>query len=161
MLIEGESGRIDADRFLAAEQELQSFSYIVSHDLAASFRHVSAFSRLLVDELAEDATERQRAQAVHIRAATENCQAMMEQLLVYSRVQQGAFRRVRQDANALFQAAMPGLAARSNGPDAEIRLEPLGDVYADSQLLALAFKHLLDNALKFVRPGAPPRIVVA
>ena len=43
-----------------AEQELRSFSYIVSHDMAASLRHLTWFSRLLLGELGEELTDRER-----------------------------------------------------------------------------------------------------
>jgi light-regulated signal transduction histidine kinase (bacteriophytochrome) len=149
-----EAGRV------AAEEELQSFSYIVSHDLAASFRHVSEFSRLLLGELTEDLTVRQQAHATHVRAATEKCQAMMEQLLAYSRVQQKTLDKVWQDANASFELPILQLKARAAAEDVELHVEPLGEVCADTALLVLAFRLLMDNAVKFRRPEVHPRIAV-
>jgi light-regulated signal transduction histidine kinase (bacteriophytochrome) len=150
----------DGGRWFAAEEELQSFSYIVSHDLAASFRHVSEFSRLLLGELAEDLTVRQQSHATHIRAATDNCQAMMEQLLAYSRVQQKTLDKVWQDANTSFDLPILQLMARAAAEGAELHIEPLGEVCADTALLVLAFRLLMDNAVKFRRPDVRPRIAV-
>ena len=150
----------DAGRWIAAEEELQSFSYIVSHDLAASLRHISEFSRLLLGELPEDLTPRQQAHATHIRAATDNCQAMMEQLLTYSRVQQKTLDKVWQDANASFDLPILQLTARTAPEGVDLSIEPLGEVCADTGLLVLAFEILMDNAAKFRRPDVRPRITV-
>lgn len=148
------------DRVADAERELQDFSYIVSHDLAASCRHVAEFSRLLMGDLGEGLTGRQQAYAVRISMATDKCQAMMEQLLLFSRVQQTPLDRVCQDADPILQLARLQLAAEIAAAGAEISVGPLGEVYADPALLALTFRHLLDNAIKFRRPNTRPRIAV-
>ncbi len=143
-----------------AELELQSFSYLVSHDLAASFRHVSEFSRLLLGTLGEALTGPQQSHVEHIRGATDKCQLMMDQLLLFSRVQQKALEPVRQDASLVMRLVMTGLDI-GDGKAAGVSLGQLGEVFADTEHLGLVFHHLLDNALKFRRPGVPPRIVVA
>ncbi|MGA2043592.1 MAG: ATP-binding protein [Roseiarcus sp.] len=148
-------------RSSTAEQELQSFSYMVSHDMAASVRHLTEFSRLLVGELGDGLTGRQRAHADHIRTAGENCQMMLEQLRIFSHVQHKPIDRVRHDATASLHLPMLRLDAEARAAGAEITMEPLGEVYADAELLALAFSRLMDNAIKFARPGAPPRIRIA
>ena len=144
----------------SAEQELQAFSYIVSHDLAASFRHVSEFSRLLLCELGDGLTGRQRSHADHIRSATEKCQLMMEQLLLFSRVQQRVLKPVRQDATPALRLVIAQLDA-AEVAGAEVSIEPLGEVFADSELLAQVFRDLLENALKFRRSGARHRISIS
>jgi len=149
----------DAGR-IAAEEELRSFSYIVSHDLAASFRHVSEFSRLLLGELTEDLTARQQAHATHVRAATDKCQAMMEQVLAYSRVQQKTLDKVWQDANTSFDLPILQLTAQAAPEGVDLHVEPLGEVCADTALLVLAFRLLMDNAVKFRRLGVRRQISV-
>jgi light-regulated signal transduction histidine kinase (bacteriophytochrome) len=151
--------RID-DRSTAVERELQEFSYIVSHDLAASFRHVAEFSRLLMGEMGPSPTSQQQAHAAHISSATAKCQSMMEELLAYSRVQQKTLERVRLDATPVARLALMQLDARVQEAHAEVSIGPLGEVYADPKLLALAFHHLLDNAIKFRRPDVQPKITV-
>jgi light-regulated signal transduction histidine kinase (bacteriophytochrome) len=146
--------------FRDAEQELQVFSYIVSHDLSASFRQVSEFSRLLLLEMGDDLTGRQRSHADHIRAATDRCQAMMEQLLAFSRIQQKPLSLVRQDPTPLLQVAISRLSSEIQLSHARISFAPLGEVHADTGLLEQAFGHLLDNAIKFRRSGVRPRIKV-
>jgi light-regulated signal transduction histidine kinase (bacteriophytochrome) len=142
------------------EEELQSFSYMVSHDLAASIRHLTEFSRMLVGEVGEGLTDRQRRHADQIRAAGDNCTTMLEQLLIFSRVQQSPLAKVIQDANATLHLPMLLLAAQTEAAGANITVEPLGEVYADKELLATAFVRLIDNAVKFGCPGVHPRVVV-
>ena len=144
----------------AVATELQEFSYIVSHDLAASFRHLAGFSRLLLGELGDELTSRQQEHADQIRAASDKCLLMMEQLLAFSRVQQKPLEAVSQDAGPTVQLAMLQLAMEVRDAEAEITVEPLGEVYADPTLLAIAFRHALDNAIKFSRPGVRPRIAI-
>jgi two-component system, chemotaxis family, CheB/CheR fusion protein len=151
--------RID-DHSAAVEQELQEFSYIVSHDLAASFRHVAEFSRLLMGEMGPSLTRQQQAHADHISNATAKCQSMMEELLAYSRVQQKTLERVRLDATPVARLALMQLDAQLQEAHAEISVGPLGHVYADPDLLALAFHHLLDNAIKFRGHGVHPKVTL-
>jgi light-regulated signal transduction histidine kinase (bacteriophytochrome) len=143
-----------------AEQELQAFSYIVSHDLSASFRHVAEFSRLLLGEIGDGLTSSQRSHADRIGAATDKCQAMMEQLLAFSRVQQKTMLFARQDPTSILRTVMLQLSAEIQTAQAEISIAPLGEAHADMDMLAQAFACLLDNAIKFRRPGARPRITV-
>ena len=151
---------LEDDRSVAVEQELQNFSYIVSHDLAASLRHMSEFSRLLVGDLGEDLTDRQRAFAERIAEANEKCQLMMEQLLAFSRLQQKPLERVRQDATPALQFAALKLDGALKINHAELSIEPLGEVFADQILFGQVLHHLLDNAIKFHKPNVPPRITV-
>ena len=148
------------DRVAEAERELRDFSYIVSHDLAASCRHVAEFSRLLMGDLGEGLTGRQQAYAIRISMAAAKCQTMMEELLLFSRVQQKPLERAEQDAAASLQLARLQLATEIEAAGAEISVGPLGQVYADPDLLALVLRHLLDNAIKFHRPHVRPRIAV-
>jgi signal transduction histidine kinase len=144
----------------AAEQELQAFSYLVSHDLSASFRQVAGFSRLLLGELGEHVTPRQQAYAAHIEAATEKCQSMMEQLLALSRVQQNPLDPRTIDATAIARRAKQALAAEITAAGADVSIETLGHVRADPALLDRAVHALLDNAIKFHAPGVAPLVVV-
>ena len=147
-------------RTAALELELQAFSYIVSHDLAASFRHVSEFSRLLVAEFGAELTGPQQAYATRVKASTETCQQMMEQLLVFSRVQQRIMEPAYKDATPAMELARLHLAKEIEAAGAVVSIEPLGAVNGDPFLLDIVFRALLENAVKFRRPGVAPEIRV-
>jgi light-regulated signal transduction histidine kinase (bacteriophytochrome) len=148
-----------AERTLALEAELTDFSYMVSHDLAASFRHVSEFSRLLTAELGGGLSPRQRTHVEFIRSAAVRCQAMMDGMLVFSQAQQRDIAPTHHDATLTMRAAMRQ-AANLETSGAEVTLSPLGEVLADPRLLAVAFGTLLDNAVKFRAPGVTPLVSI-
>jgi signal transduction histidine kinase len=149
MLFDSQTG---SQRIEAAEQELQMFCYLVSHDLAASFRHVTEFSRLLAAD--ED------GYAQHVLNASVKCQQMLEQLLIFSRLQQKMLTEVDLDASALLQLPILQLTSQVRAAGGDVVAEPLGEVQADVDLLLVAVTHLLDNALKFGRPGVAPSISI-
>jgi light-regulated signal transduction histidine kinase (bacteriophytochrome) len=141
-----------ADRTVALEAELRDFSYMVSHDLAASFRHVSEYSRLLTAELGGGLSPRQRSHVAYIQSAAMRCQAMMDGMLTFSQALQKAISPTRHDATLTMRLAMRNLA-NLDASGAEVTLSPLGEVFADAKLLTIAFGHLLENAIKFGRSG--------
>jgi light-regulated signal transduction histidine kinase (bacteriophytochrome) len=150
----------NALRAVAAEEELKSFSYIVCHDLAASLRHLTQFSRLLSRERGDGLSDRERVLGEHMREAGTTCEAMLQQLAAFSRVQQKPLAKVLQDATPIMWQSLLRAADRARAAGAEITVEPLGEVYADGELLAVVFDALIDNAIKFARPDVPARIAI-
>jgi signal transduction histidine kinase len=153
--------RPSSQRLEMVEQELQDFSYTVSHDLAASFRRLSAFSHLFLGEFEQELTQRQRTYAKHVQAANDRCQTMMEQLLVFSRAQQRVLIPAPQDANLAIRMAMLQLLRDHQPIQATVVIEPLGQAYADPDLLGLVFRHLLSNADKFHPPREPRAVNIS
>jgi signal transduction histidine kinase len=144
----------------SVEKELSEFSYIVSHDLAASCRHLAQFSQLLLRDLGPLLTDPQRNYAKHIQAAGEKCQAMMEQLLVFSRIQSRELNSAPHDALAIIGAAQLQLGEKLRECGAEISVDGAGIVIGDADLLTMTFRELIDNAMKFRKPDQNCRIHV-
>lgn len=152
--------KIDADPLAGTEQELQTLSYALSHDFSASLRHMTSFSRLILADLGDGLTERQQLHADQLRLAGEQCTAMLEALFVYSRVQSRDLACSLHDPGPAVQGAWARLTAAARLEGAELSVAPLGAVYADAELLAQAVTAVLDNAIKFRRPGVALRVVV-
>jgi two-component system, sensor histidine kinase and response regulator len=142
------------------ERELGDFSYIVSHDLAATFRQIEGYLALLADNSGQALTPSQSAYADHIRTAADKCRAMLERLLDYSKAQQKVLDLAECDAGVLFDAARLQLAGAVRESEARICTGPLGRIRVDQELMTEAFRQALDNALKFRRPGMRPNITV-
>lgn len=148
----------DCESVDPTELELQVLSYAVSHDLSASVRHLSTFSLLMAAEIGTERTQRQVAFAKQLEAANEHCVAMLEQLLVYSRVQSRALDRRTHDPTDAVRLA--GLRLAAGAERTEISVAPLGEVYGDSDLVVQAAAALIDNAVKFRRKGAAARVTI-
>jgi light-regulated signal transduction histidine kinase (bacteriophytochrome) len=147
-------------RNVELEQEFADFSYIVSHDLAASFRQINSFLELLTSDMDDSLTPAQRGYATHINSATAKCQLMLEQLLIYSRVQQAALEIEECDATLLVDSARLQLSQEVRESGADIVVGPLGRVRVDQTLMVQAFMGVLKNALQFTRPGTAPRVEI-
>ncbi|MBI1200420.1 MAG: hypothetical protein GC203_21375 [Phenylobacterium sp.] len=150
----------DEDEKAALEAELADFSYIVSHDLAAVFRHMQAFSGLLGRDLAETATARQRELIARIDAASTRGEAMLDELRACSRLQRRPLLTETCDCATLVEAARLQLDAQFRGFGARLTVAELGPVVTDPVLFVEALRRILDNALKFARPGEAPDIEI-
>jgi len=147
-------------RVTDAERELSEFTYVVSHDLAAPLRHVAAFSTLLIRGLGPDASSEHLAYCDHIQRATQKCQAMLNEVLAFSRAQQALMTPEACDATLLMEVAMLQLSAEVQSAGADISVEPLGTLVADPALMTQVFRHVLGNAIKFRRSDAAVKISV-
>jgi signal transduction histidine kinase len=148
-------------------EELESFTYSVSHDLRTPLRAVDGFSRMLMRRYADDLdAEGQRL----VRVIHENTQKMgqlIDGLLALSRLGRRTMRRrpvdVEQLARDAFDEARQGRTdhtAGDKGTEVEFTVEPLPTAHADRAMLQRVLVNLLSNALKFTRNETPPRITV-
>jgi signal transduction histidine kinase len=133
----------------AANRELESFSYSVSHDLRAPLRHITGFAMLLRESAATTLdSEGQRFLTTIVDAATRMGR-LIDDLLAFSRVGRTQLARSPVDLNRLIHEAKQEVCADINGRAVRWQVQDLPTVKADPALLRLVFVNLLSNALKY------------
>ena len=143
-----------------SNQELEHFAYIASHDLQEPLRMVSSYTQLLAqrykDKLDADADE-----FIHyIEDGVSRMRALINGLLVYSRVGTSGAAFELTDCEAAFDCALTNLQVAVDGSGAVITHHPLPVVMADASQLTQVFQNLIGNAIKFCSQELP-RIHVA
>ena len=141
-----------ADRTIqltAANQELEAFSYSVSHDLRAPLRSLDGFSIVLLEDYAGQLDEPGKNYLARIQEASRRMNQLINDLLDLSRVTRADFTRQRVDLSALANSIAAELKAQS--PQRQVEFEITVDliVQGDASLLKIVLENLLNNAYKF------------
>jgi PAS domain S-box-containing protein len=131
-----------ASRLAAANQELETFSYSVSHDLRAPLRAVDGFSRELLS-YQEELDERGRHYLTRIRAATQRMAVLIDDLLDLARLSRKTIRREQVDVSAV------AAQIADEHPQTRFSIEEGLSVSADTPLLRIVLENLIGNAVKF------------
>lgn len=135
-------------------QELEAFSYSVSHDLRAPLRHVSGFSQLLVEEFGATLDPGARHYLDRIQAGTKQMGLLVDELLSLARVGRHALNLRTTNLNELVAEVVAMLEPESAGRQVGWTISDLPAVACDPVLVRQVFQNLLSNALKFTRPRA-------
>ena len=143
-----------------ANRELEAFSYSVSHDLRAPLRTISAFTRVLVDELGERLDERGREHVRRVLAASSRMSDLIDALLELSHISLAPIGRHRVDLSAIARASLDELVRRDPDRHVIAVITPHLQVEADARLMRVLFDNMLGNAWKFTRNQSSPRIEV-
>ena len=144
----------------AANQELEAFSYSVSHDLRAPLRHIDGFAGLLGKHAAEKLDDKGRRYVATISGAAKQMGRLIDDLLAFSRLGRAELRRTQIDHDALVAGVIRDGRYGANGAGPEWRVAPLPAVHADPALLRQVWANLIDNAVKYSAQAAPPRIEI-
>ena len=147
---------------MAANKELETFSYSVSHDLKAPLRGIDGYSQLLLAEHAGQLDEEGRLFLARIRNGVGQMRTLIDALLDYSRMercplQAGVAVDLRVRVEALLAEQRDELQACGAEVSVDIQVE---SVRADPNGLAMVLRNLFDNALKFSASQRPPRIEI-
>jgi signal transduction histidine kinase len=147
------------EELLAANRELEAFSYSVSHDLRAPLRAIAGFVQILDEDhgpaLAPDARR-------HLERVKVNAQRMgqlIDDLLNFSRIGRTLITRQQVDMNALAATVAQDTIAAS-GRNVEINIDTLPPAYGEPSLLNQVFINLISNAVKFTARAERPSIKI-
>jgi PAS domain S-box-containing protein len=151
-----ELARSNAD-LAAANQELEAFSYSVSHDLRAPLRHIDGFARILKEEHASELSEEAQRYLDRVLHGANHMGHLVDDLLNLAKIGRRDLARQRTKLDLLVREALADLPGTENR-SVEWRVEPLPEVDCDPGLLKLVFNNLLGNALKFTR-GRQPAVI--
>ncbi len=136
----------------AANHDLESFTYSVSHDLRAPLRHMDGFSRILIEEFGPQIPPGAKQHLERVRAATLHMGHLVDDLLNLARVGRGSLRIAPTDLNELAAETILSLEAETRGREVDWRVGRLSIAQCDPGLLRQVFFNLLSNALKFTHP---------
>jgi PAS domain S-box-containing protein len=138
----------------AANKELESFSYSVSHDLRAPLRHIGGFSKMLVEEYGASLDPGARHYLDRIQAGTQKMGLLVDELLNLAKVGRHALSRNLTKLNPIVADTIAMLQPDIEGRQVNWVVATLPDVDCDPVLVKQIFQNLLANALKFTRPRA-------
>ena len=147
-----------AQRLKQSNEDLEYFAYISSHDLQEPLRAISGFAELLEKRYKGEIDERADRYIHFITDGTRQMQQVIQDLLVYSRVQTKAHDFGLIDTDAALDRALLNLRTSVRERGAEIIRDPLPGIFADEIQITQLFQNLVGNALKFGKADSPPEI---
>ncbi len=133
----------------AINNELESFSYSVSHDLRAPLRHVTGFATLLERHAGSALDAQGRRYLRTITDAAQRMGTLIDDLLAFSRMGRTALSKRPVDLGRLVEEAQAEVTDRINGRPVDWNVGPLPIVQGDPALLRPALVNLLSNAIKY------------
>lgn len=142
----------------AANRELESFAYSVSHDLRAPLRHMGGFSQALIEDYGNTLDYKAKQFLERIRVGSIRMGQLIDDLLKLSRLSRGGLELERVQMSNIAFTIIDEL--REAEPDRFVTVEiaPDMDVIADARLMRVALSNLLGNAWKFTGKNPDARI---
>jgi PAS domain S-box-containing protein len=140
----------------AANQELEAFSYSVSHDLRAPLRHIVGFVEMLQQEAGAALSEGSLRHLDTISGSARRMGDLIDDLLVFSRIGKAEMQKTDVNLDELLRETLGDFQAEIQERRIAWTIHPLPVVSADRALLRMVFVNLISNALKFTgeRPEA-------
>lgn len=138
-------------RLVAVNEELEAFSYSVSHDLRAPLRHINGFTELLKTHAASRLDETGQLYMNTIMNSAKRMGDLIDDLLIFSRMGKAEMRVETVDLAILVQEAMNGLHDEVAGREVSWQIGNLPAVRGDATLLRQVLVNLMANAVKYTR----------
>lgn len=145
-----------------SNEDLQQFAHVVSHDLKEPVRKIATFSNWLAEEFGESIPAKGRTYLDKVQASSRRMAGMIDSVLHYSVINATAEQKTETvDLNAVMKGIQNDLELVILQKEAEIHYHHLPKIRAAMTLVYQLFYNLVNNALKFSKPGVPPRVQIS
>ncbi len=138
-----------------SNKELEQYAYVASHDLQEPLRSIAGFAKILQERYEGRLDDESDRFIGFILKSADRLQALIDDLLTYSRSGSSALRSEPVDTREVVESTLVSLDAAVRESGAEIELGELPTVETDAQVLRQVFQNLLSNALKFTADREP------
>lgn len=138
----------------AANRELEAFSYSVSHDLRAPLRHISGFTKILVEDFGPTLPAEAQHHLERIEQGARRMGQLVDELLNLTRVGRQTLTMQGTGLNSVVHDVVTMLEPEMQGRKVEWKIADLPIVECDPILIRQVFQNLIGNALKYSRPRA-------
>ena len=144
----------------AANKELESFSYSVSHDLRAPLRAIDGFSRIILEEYGDKYDAEGKRLLNIIRGNTQKMGELIDALLTLSRLGRKEIEVLDIDMTGIVKELSDELGFDTDKRRVEFNIKPLPPARGDKGMIRQVFANLLLNAVKFTKPRDIAKIEV-
>ena len=142
----------------AANQELEAFSYSVSHDLRSPLRSIDGFSLALLEDYSERLDDTGRDYLQRLRGASQRMGQLIDDMLHLARISRTQMNLEKVNLSELAFQVLTELQQQDPQRQVDLRIEPSLMVLGDMPLLRIVLDNLLGNAWKFTGKTAQPSI---
>jgi PAS domain S-box-containing protein len=143
-----------------ANNELEAFSYSVSHDLRAPLRGIDGYARILEEDYNAKLDDEGRRVLGVVRGEALRMGALIDNLLTFSRLGRQRVELTVIDMTALARDVFDRLIEKAEGPSVRFDLGELPSARGDIAMVRQVLVNLLGNAIKFTRRQAAPVIEI-
>ena len=150
-----------ADRtaqLLAANKELEAFSYSVSHDLRAPLRHINGFSQAVLEDYGDQLDAGGKHYLQEVRNASQEMAQLIDDVLQLARVTRSEMRQEEVNLSDIARSAIDDLKKSDRERNVAIDIESGLYARGDKRLLRIVLTNLLGNAWKFTSKQAEAEI---
>jgi PAS domain S-box-containing protein len=144
----------------SANEELEAFSYSVSHDLRAPLRHVMGFVNLLQNNAGPSLSEKNLGYLNTISDSAKRMGTLIDDLLDFSRVGRAEMQKADVNLDELVQDTLADFEAETKDRKIAWQIHSLPVVRADCALLRMVLVNLISNAVKFTGHCAEAKIEI-
>jgi two-component system sensor histidine kinase/response regulator len=156
-----ERERRRSEELAVAYQDLESFSYSISHDLRAPLRIIDSYAQILEEDYGKGLEEEARRVIGTIRNGSRKMDQLIVGLLEFSRIGRQRLESEPIDMTLLAQAAMADVMAGYAGPAPCIDIEQLPEAAGDATVLRQVWCNLIGNAVKYSAKRIAPKIQIS
>jgi len=148
------------EKLILSNKELEQFAFIASHDLQEPLRKIQTFADLILEKEYNALSDKGREYFQRMQVAARRMKILIQDLLDYSRTGASEQKLEKADLTKIVNEVKNELEELIHEKKAVIETTNLGEANINPSQFRQVISNLTTNALKFSRPGVPPRITI-